>query len=65
MRFHDTRQGHEPWVTNRRLKNSERKLQDLEAEEAEREDQPGILELFLRPGEDPDEDAPLSRDDSS
>lgn len=52
-------------MTNRRLKNSERKLQDLEAEEAEREDQPGILELFLRPGEDPDEDAPLSRDDSS
>ena len=48
----------------KRLKNSERKLQDLEAEDAEREDPEGILELFLRPGEEPDEDAPLSRDDS-
>ncbi|HVH51685.1 MAG TPA: hypothetical protein VM690_06035 [Gaiellaceae bacterium] len=40
-------------------------LQDLEAEEAEREDQPGILELFLRPAEEPDEDAPLARDTGS
>lgn len=51
-------------MTNRRLKNSERKLQDLEAEEAERDDQPGILELFLRSGEEADEDAPLTRDPS-
>ena len=64
MRFHDTRQGHEPWVTNRRLKNSERMLQDIEAEEAERDDQPGILELFHRPEEEPDADAPLTRDTS-
>jgi hypothetical protein len=64
MRFHDTREGQERWVTNRRLKNSERMLQDIEAEEAERDDQPGILELFLRPREEPDEDAPLTRDTS-
>jgi hypothetical protein len=49
-------------VTNRRQKNSERKLEKLEEEEAEREDQPGILELFLRPEEERDEDAPLARD---
>lgn len=49
-------------MTNRRLKNSERMLNELEEEEAERDDQPGILELFLRRGEEPDEDTPLSRD---
>jgi hypothetical protein len=51
-------------VTNRRLKNSERKLDKLEEEEAEREDQPGILELFLRPEDQGDADAPLARDDA-
>jgi hypothetical protein len=51
-------------VTNRRLRNSELKLQRLEDEEAEREDRPGILELFLRPEEECDADAPLARDDS-
>ena len=49
-------------MTNRRLKNSERKLKKLEEEEAEREDKPGILELFLRDEEERDEDAPLARD---
>jgi hypothetical protein len=45
-------------VTNRRPKNSERKLKKLEEEEAEREDQPGILELFLRQEGERNEDAP-------
>ena len=49
-------------MTNRRLRNSELKLLKLEEEEAEREDQPGILELFLRPEEALDADAPLARD---
>jgi len=46
----------------RRLRNSERKLQKLEEDEAEREDQPGILEVFQRPKEERDADAPLARD---
>jgi len=50
------------WVTKRRLKNSERKLDQLEEDEAEREDEAGILELFLRPEDERDEDAPLARD---
>lgn len=44
------------------MRNSELKLQKLEEEEAEREDQPGILELFLRRKEERDADAPLTRD---
>ena len=50
-------------MTNRRLKNSERKLDRVEEEEAEREAEAGILELFLRQEEERDEDAPLARDD--
>jgi len=49
-------------VTSRKLKNSERKLKKIEEEEAEREEREGILELFLRPEEERDEDAPLARD---
>ena len=49
-------------MTKRRLKNSERKLDQLEEDEAERKDEAGILELFLRPEEERDEDAPLARD---
>jgi hypothetical protein len=41
----------------RRLTNSELRLQKLEAEEAERVQEKGILEIFER-----DEDAPLTRD---
>ncbi len=48
----------------KRVKNSELKLQKLEEEEAEREDQPGVLELFLRPEDERDADAPLARDDA-
>jgi hypothetical protein len=39
-------------------------LNQLEEEEAEREEQPGILELFLRPDYQGDADAPLARDDA-
>ncbi len=46
------------------MKNSELKLLKLEEEEAEREDQPGVLELFARPDEALAADAPLARDPS-
>jgi hypothetical protein len=45
-------------VAEKRLSNSERHLIKLEEEESEREEQPGILEIF-----DKDEDAPISRDE--
>jgi len=45
-------------VAEKRLSNSEQRLLKLEDEEAEREEQPGILEIFER-----DEDAPIARDD--
>jgi hypothetical protein len=51
-------------VSERRLTNSELRLNRLEEEDARREDEGGILELF--PEEDReqvDEDAPLARDD--
>ena len=40
-------------------------LDDIEAQEAEREDQPGVLEIFLSRGEQPAEDAPMTRDDAA
>jgi hypothetical protein len=46
-------------VTEKRPSNSEQHLIEVEAEEAEREKEPGILEIFDR-----DEDAPISRDDA-
>jgi hypothetical protein len=46
-------------MTERPLSNSERHLQKLAEEEAEREEPKGIFELFDR-----DEDAPLARDDA-
>ena len=51
-------------MTVKRLKNSELKLQKLEEEEAKREDQPGVLELFAPPDLEGDVDAPLARDDA-
>jgi hypothetical protein len=45
-------------MAEKRPSNSEQRLLKLEEEEAQRDVQPGILELF-----EPDEDAPLSRDD--
>jgi hypothetical protein len=48
----------------KRPKNSELRLSRLEDEEAEREKQPGILELFDDTTPPPDEDAPLHRDPS-
>jgi hypothetical protein len=45
-------------VTEKRPTNSELALMRLEEQEAERQAETGILELF-----EPDEDAPLARDD--
>jgi hypothetical protein len=45
-------------VADKRPSNSEQRLIKLEQEESQREEQPGILEIFK-----PDEDAPISRDD--
>ncbi|HZC30439.1 MAG TPA: hypothetical protein VE261_02905 [Gaiellaceae bacterium] len=45
-----------------RTRNSEQKLQKIEEEEAAREADEGILELFHRDEEERDEDAPLARD---
>ena len=45
-------------MADKRPSNSERHLIKLEKEESEREEQPGILEIFER-----DEDAPITRDD--
>jgi hypothetical protein len=50
-------------MRQRRQSNSERKLEKLQEEEAERDDDKGILELFHRDEEKRDEDAPLARDD--
>jgi hypothetical protein len=48
-------------MSERRLTNSERRLQRITAEEPD-EGQRGILELFPEPEpEPPDEDAPLAR----
>jgi hypothetical protein len=46
-------------VTDKRPSNSEQRLIKLEEEESQREEQPGILEIFDR-----DEDAPIARDDA-
>jgi hypothetical protein len=46
-------------VAEKRPSNSEQRLIRLEEEESEREQQPGILEIFDR-----DEDAPIARDDA-
>jgi hypothetical protein len=46
-------------VADKRPSNSERHLIKLEEEESQREEQPGILEIFPR-----DEDAPIARDDA-
>jgi hypothetical protein len=46
-------------MADKRPSNSEQRLIKLEEEESQREDQPGILEIFDR-----DEDAPISRDDA-
>jgi len=46
-------------VAEKRPSNSERHLIKLEEEESQREEQPGILEIFPR-----DEDAPIARDDA-
>ena len=45
-------------VTEKRPTNSELALMRLEEQDAERQAETGILELF-----EPDEDAPLARDD--
>jgi hypothetical protein len=45
-------------VADKRPSNSEQRLIRLEEEESQREEQPGILEIFDR-----DEDAPISRED--
>jgi hypothetical protein len=52
-------------MAERRPTNSELRLARLEGDEARREAQPGILELFDRPEPPPDEDAPLARDDDA
>ena len=44
-------------MSERRLKNSEIHLQKIEEEEAQREHETGIFEIFPR-----DEDEPVSRD---
>jgi len=46
----------------KRPTNSELRLDRLEKEDALREEERGILELFERPSEEPDEDAPMERD---
>ena len=51
-------------MAERRPSNSELKLLKIEQEEAERADQPGILELFDRAEQERAEDAPLARDDA-
>jgi hypothetical protein len=46
----------------KRPTNSELRLNRLEEEDAKREEEPGIYELFDDPDAEPDEDAPLERD---
>jgi len=48
-------------VSERRLTNSERRLRRITAEEPD-EGPRGILELFREEQEQPDEDAPLARE---
>jgi hypothetical protein len=50
-------------VTEKRVSNSELRLNRLEDEEAAREPEEGILELFEPEQTEQDEDAPLARDD--
>ena len=52
-------------MAERRPTNSELRLAKLEEDEARREAQPGILELFDHLEPPPDEDAPLARDDDA
>ncbi len=52
-------------MAERRPTNSELRLARLDEDEARREDQPGILELFDHLEPPPDEDAPLARDDDA
>ena len=52
-------------MAERRPTNSELRLARLEEDEARREDQPGILELFDHLEPLPDEDAPLARDNDA
>jgi len=52
-------------MSERRPTNSELRLSRLDDEESEREDEPGILELFDQPEAVPDEDAPVTRDDDA
>ncbi len=49
-------------MAERRPTNSELRLARLEDEEPARDEEHGIFELFERPPEPPDEDAPLQRD---
>lgn len=49
-------------MSDRRLTNSELRLQRLEEDESGEEEK-GILELFPDEKEAPDEDAPLARDE--
>jgi hypothetical protein len=49
-------------MAEHRLTNSELHLAQLAEEEARREKERGILELFRDPEPEPDEDAPLGRD---
>jgi hypothetical protein len=46
-------------VADKRPSNSEQRLIKVEEEESQRETEAGILEIF-----EPDEDAPISRDDA-
>jgi hypothetical protein len=46
----------------KRLTNSELRLSRLEEEDAKREEEPGICEVFDDPAAEQDEDAPLDRD---
>jgi hypothetical protein len=48
----------------KRPTNSELHLDQLDKEDALREEEGGILELFDDPSAEPDEDAPLERDRS-
>jgi hypothetical protein len=48
----------------KRRKNSELNLDRLAQEEALREEERGILELFDHDAQEPDEDAPIERDRS-
>ncbi|MHB8470557.1 MAG: hypothetical protein ACYDCH_12515 [Gaiellaceae bacterium] len=49
---------------DKRLSNSELKLNRLEEDEPRRAPDDGVYELFDPPVAEPDEDAPLARDDA-